>query len=371
MADIIQLRIDTEANWTLANPILALGEMAITKDTTPQKFKVGTGLANWLALPYFAGLTGEQGRQGDIGLTGATGASIKGDTGDRGLTGLTGATGYGVVAGGVAGQALVKIDTTDYNTQWVDMAGGSNLLTLLHTNYEVTTSETSFDYLYDGVIIPDFTRHTSKLKLGAISSGNGQVQVQISDGTTTVTQVMSVINSVGVRKKDSVNIDCSTLADVGTGKYWNVTIYAKAVTGDYTLNKFTLQGIPVDFMSGQTMIQTNPMTSVSTNVATILDTRYFPINYAIDNSCQIRFLASVTLGTGVTSAELRCRLTTSNGSTVSANECLLNVSASGIVQGYIDFPNIVTPTVKVEVFGKVTGGAGVVTLGHYECWMEE
>jgi len=265
--------------------------------------------------------------------------------------------------------STVTFDATKFTELGGTSSGGSNLLTLLHTNNEATTSEITFDYLYDGVIIPDFTRHTNKLKIGTISSGNGQVQVQITDGTNTVTQNMTVINSVG-RKKDSVNIDCSTLADVSTGKYWNVTIYAKAVTGDYTLSKFTLQGIPVDFMSGQTMIQTNPMTSVSTNIATMLDTRNFPINYAIDNSCQIRFLACVTLGTGVTSAELRCRLTTSNGSTVSTNECLLSVSASGIVQGYIDFPNIVAPTVKVEVLGRVVGGTGVVTLGHYECWME-
>lgn len=44
------------------------------------------------------------------GSTGATGAT--------GATGNTGATGAGVAAGGTANQALTKINSTDYNTQW-------------------------------------------------------------------------------------------------------------------------------------------------------------------------------------------------------------------------------------------------------------
>lgn len=34
--------------------------------------------------------------------------------------GPAGADGQGVAVGGAAGQVLAKIDTTDYNTQWVD-----------------------------------------------------------------------------------------------------------------------------------------------------------------------------------------------------------------------------------------------------------
>jgi hypothetical protein len=49
----------------------------------------------------------------------------KGDTGDQGPQGIQGATGAkgdtgeGVVAGGAPGQILAKIDSTDYNTEWV------------------------------------------------------------------------------------------------------------------------------------------------------------------------------------------------------------------------------------------------------------
>jgi hypothetical protein len=56
-----------------------------------------------------------------ISLIGDTGpAGPQGATGANGATGATGATGPGVVAGGVAGQVLSKIDATDYNTQWIN-----------------------------------------------------------------------------------------------------------------------------------------------------------------------------------------------------------------------------------------------------------
>ena len=52
MADQIQLRRDTAANWTSANPILASGEFGI--ETNTLKIKVGDGTTAWTSLDYFA-----------------------------------------------------------------------------------------------------------------------------------------------------------------------------------------------------------------------------------------------------------------------------------------------------------------------------
>lgn len=41
-----------------------------------------------------------------------------------GLDSVIGPTGPGVPAGGTAGQVLSKINSTDYNTQWVNQSGG-------------------------------------------------------------------------------------------------------------------------------------------------------------------------------------------------------------------------------------------------------
>ena len=50
MADIIQIRRDTAANWTSANPTLADGEIGYEKDTG--KMKIGDGSTAWTSLGY-------------------------------------------------------------------------------------------------------------------------------------------------------------------------------------------------------------------------------------------------------------------------------------------------------------------------------
>lgn len=50
MAVQIQLRNDTAANWTAANPTLAVGEMGVETDT--DLFKLGDGATAWNSLGY-------------------------------------------------------------------------------------------------------------------------------------------------------------------------------------------------------------------------------------------------------------------------------------------------------------------------------
>jgi len=52
MATQIQLRNGTAAQWTSANPTLAVGELGVETDTG--KFKVGTGSTAWNSLAYAA-----------------------------------------------------------------------------------------------------------------------------------------------------------------------------------------------------------------------------------------------------------------------------------------------------------------------------
>ena len=48
----VRVRRGTAAEWTAANPTLALGEIGAETDTL--RFKVGTGAATWTALPYYS-----------------------------------------------------------------------------------------------------------------------------------------------------------------------------------------------------------------------------------------------------------------------------------------------------------------------------
>ena len=51
MARRIQLRRDTAAAWTAANPVLAQGEIGL--DLTNNKIKIGNGSTAWNSLAYF------------------------------------------------------------------------------------------------------------------------------------------------------------------------------------------------------------------------------------------------------------------------------------------------------------------------------
>jgi hypothetical protein len=85
MAVQIQLRNDIAANWSSADPILAIGEMGLETDT--DKFKIGNGVDTWSELPYggiegpagadstVPGPQGEAGPQGEIGEPGVVDAT--------------------------------------------------------------------------------------------------------------------------------------------------------------------------------------------------------------------------------------------------------------------------------------------------------
>jgi hypothetical protein len=54
MADIIQIRRDTAADWTSVDPTLAQGEIGWESDTN--KLKIGDGSTAWTSLAYFGGV---------------------------------------------------------------------------------------------------------------------------------------------------------------------------------------------------------------------------------------------------------------------------------------------------------------------------
>jgi len=96
------------------------------------------------------GPQGPQGIQGPAGPTGPGGAQgLKGDTGNKGDKGDTGA---GVVVGGTAGQALTKIDSTDYNTQWttIPLLGAVNTFTA--QNIMNAAGTTTVDLIVQGTL---------------------------------------------------------------------------------------------------------------------------------------------------------------------------------------------------------------------------
>lgn len=185
------------------------------------------------------GLQGPQGPKGDTGPSGGpkgdTGAT--GATGPRGLTGLTGATGAtgpGVAAGGTTGQYLIKVDGTDYNTQWSTLnvtelaqdAVGNNLSNLF--TYNDST----------GGINLDNANLTNFLLDGASGNSYGLI------GTSTY---LDVKNTNGYNKEIELDITAveTQLVTDGFAKPTAWTAYTPVITADgggFSLGNGTISG---------------------------------------------------------------------------------------------------------------------------------
>ena len=100
-----QFRRGTAAEWTVANPILADGEIGLETDS--RNFKMGNGSNQWSSLEYggMIGPTGLQGLLGPTGNTGSVGApsTVTGPTGAAST--VTGPTGSPSTVTGPTGAA--------------------------------------------------------------------------------------------------------------------------------------------------------------------------------------------------------------------------------------------------------------------------
>lgn len=100
MAIQLQLRRDSAANWTSANPTLLEGEIGYELDTG--SMKVGDGTSDWSTLSYWTG----SGSSGDMVL-----ASVQTVTGKK-TFGSAGAVGKLAVAGSTSGSTIIDAAAT-------------------------------------------------------------------------------------------------------------------------------------------------------------------------------------------------------------------------------------------------------------------
>jgi len=180
MATVLQIRRDTAANWTSANPVLMAGEWGFEYDTN--KLKIGDGATAWINLPYFTGgstgptgptgATGPTGPIGPTGPTGATGATgytgptgalgptgPTGSTGPTGPTGPTGATG----AGGALGYYGSFYNTTDQPLSSTTSAQAVNLNSTAEASGVSITNSSEIRFTYAGTYSITFSMQLTNI----------------------------------------------------------------------------------------------------------------------------------------------------------------------------------------------------------------
>ena len=174
--------------------------------------------------------TGAPGSSASVVNAGTTSAAVfnftipRGDVGATGATGATGPAGPGVAIGGTAGQSLLKVDGTDYNTTWGTPALSTASETTLATVRNATGSTlTAGQVVYiNGALGNRPTVALSQANAEATSAGTyGMVSSPIAnnaDGTIVIAGYVA-------------NLDTSAYSD-GDKLYLSPT-----VAGGYTTTK--------------------------------------------------------------------------------------------------------------------------------------
>ncbi|MDB5158777.1 MAG: hypothetical protein JWR50_3484 [Mucilaginibacter sp.] len=128
-----------------------------------------------------AGPKGDKGDAGNTGPAGSTGPKgDKGDTGDSGPVGANGIAGAGVAAGGSAGQVLAKIDSSNYNTGWINPPAGISKASASELNAGTDDSKFSTALgLEDSKYLTQ-----SGAKISATALGTNTYTASISPGIT-------------------------------------------------------------------------------------------------------------------------------------------------------------------------------------------
>jgi hypothetical protein len=176
MADMIQIRRDTAANWTSANPILAQGELGVETDTS--KLKVGDGSTSWGSLGYLI------------------------DTGGYAAYGDTTANFTGTLQNGGSD---VVVDTDIGSTV---QAYDADIMTT--DNAQVMTAQLTID---------EFKETTYSLTGTDIDPANGSIQYATLSANTTFTESLEDGQSVIVRLEGGATytVTYPTMTWIGSG----------------------------------------------------------------------------------------------------------------------------------------------------------
>lgn len=210
----IQLRRGTTAEWTLADPVLAEGEVGV--DLTTDCFRVGDGVLAWSALPDFACVGGGGGMAG---------FTVAGDSG--GGQSITDGNTISLLGGTAITTADSVTDTVTFN---VDVATLEPLLSLQNLGGAVTDAQVPDRGLtitgIAGSTALDCTGATTTVDLSAAGSfscsSTADTTLAVSNAPTPpeVSQVVLYITASGADR----TVDLATGWYARGAQTWPITV---------------------------------------------------------------------------------------------------------------------------------------------------
>ena len=247
MAVQIQIRNGTAAQWTAANPTLAVGEMGAETDTG--KFKIGTGSTAWNSLAYAAvGTVTSVGQTFTGGLVSVGGSPVT-SSGTLALTvaGTSGGIVYfsssstwassaalasnALVVGGGAGSAPATITTgTGVVTALGVTTNAASGIVVKDANSNITTNATFNGFTSVAASGTPIILTAASTPVYNVTGSGGQV-IQLPNATTLPNGTIFSFNNNQSSGAITVNNASSTLVvSVPSGGYVTVVLLSNATS---------------------------------------------------------------------------------------------------------------------------------------------
>lgn len=245
MADLIQIRRDTAANWTSANPTLAQGELGAETDTS--KIKIGDGSTVWSSLAYLIDAGSYITETSTSTFTNKTINGSNNTLTNISLTaGVTGTLpvangGTGITAAGTSGNVLTSDGTNWASTTPAGGGAWKKLQTITasgDTVVEIDFSAESSAYKVFKVVLIDVTSNGATIprmqfKIGGSYKTDSTYEFHVSKNRSNATAYSSEIGSttgdiqwgyyIGDASGNSVYAE-HVFPNVNTAKYQMVQI---------------------------------------------------------------------------------------------------------------------------------------------------
>lgn len=214
MADVIQIRRDTAANWTSADPTLAQGELGYETDTS--KLKIGDGSTAWTSLDYAPAVQTAQladesvtlAKLAHMATASLLGRSTAGTGDPEVLSASAARTLLNVEDGATADQSNAEIETA-YNAQvsvvgqseaeagtattvrrWTAERVGQAIAALASAVAQASQSAVEAESDVDEYVPPDKLRYApSAAKFWAKFDGTGTIAIDASYNVVSLTDV--------------------------------------------------------------------------------------------------------------------------------------------------------------------------------------